>query len=106
MVDRTVQAATAEGKWVGVCGGIAGDPLGAVGNLPMYLLAIVAGTLVTVGALFVAKRPVAEAAVEETTTGALTGLLYDLALAGKVIAHEMTHAGLVEILGQTGDTNV
>ena len=29
MVDRTVQAATAAGKWVGVCGGIAGDPRGA-----------------------------------------------------------------------------
>jgi phosphocarrier protein FPr len=30
MVDLTVQAATAAGKWVGVCGGIAGDPRGAV----------------------------------------------------------------------------
>jgi phosphocarrier protein FPr len=30
MVDRTVQAASGAGKWVGVCGGIAGDPLGAV----------------------------------------------------------------------------
>ena len=29
MVNRTVQAATAAGKWVGVCGGIAGDPKGA-----------------------------------------------------------------------------
>jgi phosphoenolpyruvate-protein phosphotransferase len=29
MVDLTVQAATAAGKWVGVCGGIAGDPRGA-----------------------------------------------------------------------------
>jgi phosphoenolpyruvate-protein phosphotransferase len=29
MVDRTVKAATAAGKWVGVCGGIAGDPKGA-----------------------------------------------------------------------------
>ena len=29
MVDRTVKAATAAGKWVGVCGGIAGDPRGA-----------------------------------------------------------------------------
>jgi phosphoenolpyruvate-protein phosphotransferase len=29
MVDQTVQAATAAGKWVGVCGGIAGDPKGA-----------------------------------------------------------------------------
>jgi len=29
MIDRTVQAANAAGKWVGVCGGIAGDPKGA-----------------------------------------------------------------------------
>jgi phosphoenolpyruvate-protein phosphotransferase len=29
MVDRAVRAATAAGKWVGVCGGIAGDPKGA-----------------------------------------------------------------------------
>jgi multiphosphoryl transfer protein len=29
MVDKTVQAARKEGKWVGVCGGIAGDPKGA-----------------------------------------------------------------------------
>lgn len=29
MIDMTVKAATAKKKWVGVCGGIAGDPLGA-----------------------------------------------------------------------------
>jgi multiphosphoryl transfer protein len=29
MIDQTVQAARAAGKWVGVCGGIAGDPQGA-----------------------------------------------------------------------------
>jgi multiphosphoryl transfer protein len=29
LIDRTVKAAKAAGKWVGVCGGIAGDPLGA-----------------------------------------------------------------------------
>jgi phosphocarrier protein FPr len=29
MIDWTVKAATAAGKWVGVCGGIAGDPRGA-----------------------------------------------------------------------------
>jgi len=29
MIDMTVQAAKAEGKWTGVCGGVAGDPLGA-----------------------------------------------------------------------------
>jgi len=30
LVDQTVRAARAEGKWVGVCGGIAGDPQGAI----------------------------------------------------------------------------
>jgi phosphoenolpyruvate-protein phosphotransferase len=30
MIDKTVQAVRAEGKWVGVCGGVAGDPQGAV----------------------------------------------------------------------------
>lgn len=30
MIDHTVIAATAAGKWVGVCGGIAGDPRGAI----------------------------------------------------------------------------
>ena len=30
LVDQTVRAATAEGKWVGVCGGVAGDPRGAL----------------------------------------------------------------------------
>lgn len=29
LIDLTVRAATAEGKWVGVCGGAAGEPLGA-----------------------------------------------------------------------------
>ncbi len=39
-------------------------------------------------------------------TGALTRLLYDVALAGKVIADQTTRAGLIEILGRTGETNV
>jgi phosphocarrier protein FPr len=30
MIDLTVRAAGAAGKWVGVCGGIAGDPVGAL----------------------------------------------------------------------------
>jgi len=30
LIDQTVRGAQAAGKWVGVCGGIAGDPLGAV----------------------------------------------------------------------------
>jgi phosphoenolpyruvate-protein phosphotransferase len=30
MIDQVAQAATASGKWVGVCGGMAGDPVGAI----------------------------------------------------------------------------
>lgn len=39
-------------------------------------------------------------------TGAFTGLLYDLALAAKLIAHETTRAGLVDILGASEDHNI
>jgi len=39
-------------------------------------------------------------------TGALTNLLYDIALAGKVIASNTTRGGLVEVLGSTADMNV
>ncbi len=39
-------------------------------------------------------------------TGVLTAILYDIALAGKVIASKTSRAGLVEILGQAGITNV
>ncbi len=38
--------------------------------------------------------------------GVLTQLLYDIALAGKVIASRTTRAGLAEILGQTEDINI
>ncbi len=39
-------------------------------------------------------------------TGILTNLLYDIALAGKVIASKTTRAGLAEILGRTEEMNV
>jgi fructose-1,6-bisphosphatase I len=39
-------------------------------------------------------------------SGALTEILQDLALAGKLIASHTTRAGLVDILGATGDVNV
>jgi fructose-1,6-bisphosphatase I len=39
-------------------------------------------------------------------TGTLTNLLYDIALVGKLIASKTNRAGLAEILGQTGDTNI
>ncbi|MBN1953519.1 MAG: class 1 fructose-bisphosphatase [Anaerolineae bacterium] len=39
-------------------------------------------------------------------TGAFTNLLYDIALAAKIIARETTRAGLVEILGLAGKMNI
>lgn len=39
-------------------------------------------------------------------TGELTGLLADIALAGKIISHEVNRAGLVNIIGLTGTENV
>jgi fructose-1,6-bisphosphatase I len=39
-------------------------------------------------------------------TGALTNLLYDVALAGKLIGRETTRAALADILGLTGGMNV
>jgi fructose-1,6-bisphosphatase I len=39
-------------------------------------------------------------------TGALTSILYDMALAGKLIASHTSRAGLVDVLGSTGSTNV
>ena len=39
-------------------------------------------------------------------TGALTGLLYDVALAAKLIANHTTRAGLADILGSTGEENI
>jgi fructose-1,6-bisphosphatase I len=39
-------------------------------------------------------------------TGTLTALLYDIALAGKIIASKINRAGLAEILGRTGGTNI
>ena len=39
-------------------------------------------------------------------SGALSRLLYDIALTGKLIAREVNKAGLVDILGETGTTNV
>jgi fructose-1,6-bisphosphatase I len=39
-------------------------------------------------------------------TGVLTNLLYDIALAGKMIASQMSLAGLAQVLGKTDDINV
>src|SRR5690606_11179608 len=39
-------------------------------------------------------------------TGAFSNVLYDIALAAKLISREVRRAGLVDILGQAGKTNV
>ncbi len=39
-------------------------------------------------------------------TGAFSNILYDIALAAKLISREVRRAGLVDILGHTGTTNV
>jgi fructose-1,6-bisphosphatase I len=41
-----------------------------------------------------------------TATGAFTNILHDIALAAKIISREVNKAGLVDILGQAGTTNV
>ena len=47
-----------------------------------------------------------EQAAFPDATGSLTGLLYNMALAGKLIASHTTRAGLADILGGTGFQNV
>ena len=39
-------------------------------------------------------------------TGAFTSILHDIAVAAKMISREVNMAGLVDILGRTGDENV
>ena len=39
-------------------------------------------------------------------TGAFTAILHAIALAAKIISREVNKAGLVDVLGATGDTNV
>ena len=47
-----------------------------------------------------------EQAAFSDATGDLTALLYDIAVAGKLISSHTTRAGLADILGATGDVNV
>jgi fructose-1,6-bisphosphatase I len=42
----------------------------------------------------------------EEAKGAFTNLLYDVALAAKAITHKTNRAGLLDVLGRTGDVNV
>lgn len=42
----------------------------------------------------------------EYARGELTNLLYDIALAAKIIAHKTNRAGLIDIVGEAGQMNV
>ena len=55
--------------------------------------------LVTIERFLAERQP-------EHATGDLTALLYDLALAGKLIASKTRRAGLTDLLGRSGVTNV
>ncbi len=59
------------------------------------------GELITIDHHILAMQSLHPAA-----TGDFTNLMYDIALAAKVIAREVSRAGLVDILGLTGQENV
>jgi fructose-1,6-bisphosphatase I len=53
-----------------------------------------------------ARHIVEEERKHPEATGAFSDILYDIALAAKIISREVNKAGLVDILGRTGQTNV
>ncbi len=54
----------------------------------------------------IARHILEEQRFHPEATGVLTQLLYDIALVGKVIASKTNRAGLAQILGRTGATNI
>jgi fructose-1,6-bisphosphatase I len=63
--------------------------------------------VVTSGPIITIERHILEGQLAHPeATGVLTSLLYDIALAGKVIASQTTRAGLVQVLGKAGEVNV
>lgn len=58
------------------------------------------------GVITIERHILAEQSAFPDASGALTQLLYDIALAGKLIASRTTRAGLADVLGATGETNV
>ena len=60
-----------------------------------------------VGSVITIERHIIEAERRfPEATGAFSNILYDIALAGKIISREVRRVGLVDALGYTGDTNV
>jgi fructose-1,6-bisphosphatase I len=54
----------------------------------------------------ISRHIVEEERKHPEATGAFSNILYDIALAAKIISRDVNKAGLVDILGQTGKTNV
>lgn len=81
MIDVTVRAATRAGKWVGVCGGVAGEPLGAliltglgVTELSMSLPSIAAVKATLRGYSSARVKELARRALACATAGEVRGL--------------------------------
>ncbi|MBD2461892.1 phosphoenolpyruvate--protein phosphotransferase [Oscillatoria sp. FACHB-1407] len=70
MIDHTVKAASAAGKWVGVCGGMAGDPKGAaiLAGLGVHELSI---SIPSVAAVKAKLRSLSHAQTQDLATRAL-----------------------------------
>jgi fructose-1,6-bisphosphatase I len=58
------------------------------------------------GVVTIERHILAQQREHPEATGILTSILYDIALAGKLISRETTRAGLADILGLTGSLNV
>ena len=69
-------------------------PRNGLSNLPM-----IDGQIVTIERFLLEKQP-------EDAKGDLTAILYDLALAGKIISAQTRRAGLLDLLGLAGKVNV
>ncbi|MEW5928484.1 MAG: phosphoenolpyruvate--protein phosphotransferase [Gemmatimonadota bacterium] len=81
MIEMTVRAADGAGKWVGVCGGVAGDPLGAlilvglgVAELSMDLPSIAPVKAALRGASLARARALARRALACATAGEVRAL--------------------------------
>jgi fructose-1,6-bisphosphatase I len=57
-------------------------------------------------AVTIGRHIVDQERLHPEATGAFSDILYNMALAAKIIAREVSKAGLVDILGATGNTNV
>jgi fructose-1,6-bisphosphatase I len=63
-------------------------------------------TTAQAGVLTIERHVLLQQAAFPDASGMLTSLLQDIALAGKLIASRTTRAGLADILGSAGETNV